>query len=297
MKKQDKRRAVQERGALKKYRRRSRMTLHYLLLILFLLAVGAVLCLVVFFKIETIEARGTDKYPQNEIVESSGIQLGENLFRVNTEEVKKKLQEKFPYVGQVKISRRFPPGIVIDIEEVHPIGAVLDGGDYVMLAADGRLLERGAVYIPEDVPVVKGLDVSGVPVGEYLDDSQKERMIMLDYLREAVTESGFNEITNVDISDPLNMSITYEDRIIFLLGSEADLSYKLEFIHEVVTNYLSPDDEGFLDASDVSGKFSFRPGSIHKEIRAEEDESQRQDDRPEEPMEDMGDDYSDKSGP
>lgn len=46
-------------------------------------AVGLILSLTVFFKIETIEAEGLTHYTPEEVIQTTGIQREDNLFRVD----------------------------------------------------------------------------------------------------------------------------------------------------------------------------------------------------------------------
>ncbi|WRS27639.1 FtsQ-type POTRA domain-containing protein [Oscillospiraceae bacterium MB08-C2-2] len=241
------------------------MTLHYILIALFLLAGGAVLSLTVFFKVAEISVVGTDKYSSQEIIAASGLKLEENLFRVDTKAVREILMERFPYIEQVYVRRRLPPKVEIEIVQSTPVGAVADGENYVLISKNGKLLERGILFIPVDIPLITGVDVGQVAVGQPLGEEAAEQMKMLEYLFAAMEESGFKNITNVDLSDRLNMRVVYQDRILLELGSEADLAYKLTFVEAVLRDKLGPDEQGVLDVTAASKKKAvFRAGNIHQ---------------------------------
>lgn len=67
----------------KKRRRRGRNLLYYIMFTMIAVAVGLILSLTVFFKIETIEAEGLTHYTPEEVIQTTGIQLEDNLFRVD----------------------------------------------------------------------------------------------------------------------------------------------------------------------------------------------------------------------
>lgn len=61
-------------------RRTGRQALHYLLILAVATAIMAALSLTVFFKIETVEVTGLTKYAAEEVIQASGVQVGQNLF-------------------------------------------------------------------------------------------------------------------------------------------------------------------------------------------------------------------------
>jgi isopenicillin N synthase-like dioxygenase len=85
-----------------------------------------------------------------------------------------------------------------------------------------------------------------------LPASQNEKLVMLGNLLAAMEETGFTSITNVDLSDRLNIQIVYENRILLKLGVEADLAHKLETVRHLVEEKLGPEERGTLDVSEVS---------------------------------------------
>lgn len=249
----------------RKRRRRGRRTLHYMLLLLFLLAAGAVLSFTVLFKIEGVEVIGAEKYTPAEIAEASGVVMGDNLLRIDKTEIAAGLLERFPYLLTVEV-RRKPPGTVeITVTQAEPVGAILQGDEVALIDREGKLLERGMLLVPETVPLVKGIDTAGVEPGGCLGELPEkpteeetaksaevlERMQMFRYLLDAMEASGFKSLTNVDITDRLNMRVIYENRITLELGSEAELPYKLALVKLVLETHIGPDEVGTLNATEA----------------------------------------------
>ena len=111
-------------GRRRRRRRTGRQTLNYILLMLVALSIFSVLSLTVFFKIEAVEVSGNAMYADEELIESSGVQIGDNLFRVSVKKVEERLIEKFPYVEEVHFKRVFPAKLVLEITQATPLGAV-----------------------------------------------------------------------------------------------------------------------------------------------------------------------------
>ncbi len=256
----------------RKKRRRGKRTLHYILLTIFFLALGATLSLTVFFKIDSVTVIGVDKYPPDEIIAASGIEIGDNLFRIDKTTVKSKLKEQFPYLDTVKLNLKMPHGIQIEATQCTPAGAVEDGDEFLMITREGKVLEKGILLIPENIPLILGVNTYGATPGKKLSDYDKDSkdseaenaakeaeaaMTMLDYLLDAADATGFADITNVDLTDVYNMKIIYENRLLLNLGTEAELTEKLNFIKELIDNRLDENVEGIIDAGNISRSLLF----------------------------------------
>ena len=102
--------------------------------------------------------------------------------------------------------------------------------------------------------------------------AEEDGFKMLSFLVDAVEETGFVNITLIDFSDPLNMMIVYDGRIMVELGSEAHLALKLQAVEKVALENLADDFEGTLDVtmvgSSTPAEIWSRPGDIQSEIDA-----------------------------
>ena len=71
----------------------------------------------VFFQVEHILIAGNSRYTAQEVEEASGIQLGDNLFRLNKGQISEDIRRKLPYVEELTIVRHLPSTIAIEIRE------------------------------------------------------------------------------------------------------------------------------------------------------------------------------------
>lgn len=272
----NKRREAMATNAKRRTRKRkSKKTLHFAFLYLFVLVTGAVLCLTVFFKIENISVIGIDKYETADIINSSGINIGDNLFRIKKKESIKALTQKYHYIENIELIKKIPSSVEIHIEQYSPMGAIKKEDDkYVFFAADGKILEKGMFYIPEDIPIIKGVEVGDLEEGQFLGqavtekapeeetedekklrenknkqreriaEEQRSRLTMINYLFDAASNTDFIKFTNVDVSDSLNIVIIYENRLRLELGTESDIQSKLDSVMELIKNKLPEDARG-----------------------------------------------------
>lgn len=258
-------------GKRRRRRRTGRKTLHVLLVLVFLLIAGGVLCMTTFLKIEDVTVVGIAYYAPDEIAAASGIQKEDNLLQVPVAEIREKLLAEFPYIETVEITRKLPPAIEITLTQSEAAAAILEGEEIVLITRASKVLERGRrgeITIPPQAPLVQGIDTRGVKPGRLLSEpeavkgedeqaqeAREERLkktnsglIMLWYLFDAMEETGFTNITNVDVSDPLDMKVIYENRMLLKLGTEANLAHKLTFVREALDDQ-GPEKEGRIDVS------------------------------------------------
>lgn len=64
-------------------RRRGNFGFLYKLLSVLVICAAVVMALTLFFRVDTIEVTGTERYTEKDVIEASGIQLGDNLFLLN----------------------------------------------------------------------------------------------------------------------------------------------------------------------------------------------------------------------
>ena len=98
-------------------RSRGRFAFLYRLLCFVLICAAIVGALVLFFKVDTISVSGNDRYSRETILAASGVSEGDNLFLLNKYDAAARITEALPYVESVRLSRKLPGTLRIDIVE------------------------------------------------------------------------------------------------------------------------------------------------------------------------------------
>ena len=116
----------------KKYRR-SKGRLGKILLFLCVAAVLAAMTVgaTVFFQVEQIEVSGNQRYTEAEIISVTGIQAGDNLFRMNKFAIQDHVKEEMPYIEDILIRRRLPSTITIAVQEWDAVAQILPNPGWV----------------------------------------------------------------------------------------------------------------------------------------------------------------------
>ena len=192
------------------------------LLVFFLLVAITTLSLTVFFKTEKVEIAGTTRYNHEEIVEKSGVVMGENLIMLNTAEVGETLKEEFVYIEDVRVKKNIFTGTAqIIIEEAVPFCTLTTDEGYYLISRGGTVLERLSDK-PEDMYTVTGLSITEEMIGTKLNSEGDEQLSILEEILAAIESTGITKITEIDLGDVLNIVLNYDNRIDVEFGTRTD---------------------------------------------------------------------------
>ena len=87
-------------------------------------AVALTMGATVFFQVETVAVTGNSRDSQEEIIKATGIQTGDNLFRMNKYQIAHQVLQGLPYVEELTIRRALPSTIVITVKEWDAVARV-----------------------------------------------------------------------------------------------------------------------------------------------------------------------------
>lgn len=240
------------RAALRRRRRKRALLCFYLFTFFAVVTAAVVLSLTVLFKIESIQVNGTSRYSAEQIIEASGIKTGENLFLAKTGQAARSIEQKLPYLASASVSRKIPAQIVITVQEAKPAGAIECGGKYAVVAPDGKVMELDD-RIPENCPSVKGVKLSSAEPGKAIAFADSTQKSIYESLASAITQTGFEKITQIDLTQSYKIQITYDNRIVMNLGSGSDFIYKLRFGKTILDQQgIKQDEKGVLNLSIVT---------------------------------------------
>ena len=248
----------QANGRLHRKRHKRNLTLYYLLVMFFVLLVGGVLSVTVLFHITTINVVGTTAYGSDQIVECAKIQIGDNLFRTDTQKAAQRISEQLVYIERVEIRRRLPDGLDIIVEPAVPYANIQADGGYYLISKSGRVLESALAAPQEGTPVFVGYEPQPAQPGETLASSQEQKQRLVSELADGIAAAGIEGVRAVDITDPLNITIGYDGRIELQLGSTADLAMKLKVAKLMLTEKIGASERGTLSLTSAE-RASFIP--------------------------------------
>lgn len=227
----------------RKASKRRKITPFLIVMSVFFVAAAIYLCLTMLFNVDHIRIIGNTIYEEHQLIETSGIEKGENLFEVDTAYAENKLYSVYNYIEDVEVKRSFPNAVTITITEAVPFSVVEEADGYTLVSGGGKVLERALEEIPYGL-----LTVRGPSTITSTEDDQK-RMELMQRIINTMIDLEMEGYDFLDLTDTLEIIMIYGDRVKVNLGNELELEYKLQFAHKVITEDLSKTGYHLVDAS------------------------------------------------
>ncbi|MBN7774243.1 cell division protein FtsQ/DivIB [Clostridium aminobutyricum] len=150
-------------------KKKKRKKKNYLLRLLVIIAVGVGLYFLLsseLFDVGSVKIANNKYYTVEQVKDKAGVKVGENIFSINTGKIKDNLL-KDPYFENVKIRRKLPSTVLIDVTERKEAAAVQLDQHYIIIDPNGLVL-RKADSAPK-LTILEGLTVKKSTVGKALE--------------------------------------------------------------------------------------------------------------------------------
>ena len=270
----------------KRKRVRRRFGLLFKVLCAAALAAAATLGATVFFQVETIAVVGNHRYTAEEVVAASGVQVGDNLFQMNKNQISQRILQQLPYIGEVSPQRSLPSTLTFQVKEITAAAKVEvyqdaasqeeaaaedgSGGEDAsqqaegegalalasqpwLISVSGKLLETA----PEDSTAlsVTGLTVLSPQPGTMLavPQEQQYRLEALKELLSALEELGQLEwVSSIDLTHSTWVEMCYRERFDARSPLGEDLSHSLAVLSAAVENTIQTRGEQVSGTMDLT---------------------------------------------
>lgn len=282
----------------KRKRGRRRFGLLFKLLCGAALVAAATLGATVFFQVETIAVVGNSRYTAQEVIDASGVQIGDNLFQMNKNQISQQILQQLPYVGEVSPQRGLPSTLTIQVTEISAAAqvevyqddsaqaepAAEDGsgdsgeGDSSqtegeelptladqpwLISASGKLLEAA----PEGSGAlsVTGLTVLAPQTGTMLavPQEQQSRLATLKELLSALEAAGeLDQVSSIDLTHSTWVGMRYRENFDARLPLGEDMAHSLAVLSAAVEDTLQtrgPQAAGTMDLTQEMADAIFTP--------------------------------------
>lgn len=154
----------------------------------------------IFFRVDTVEVLGAEKYSAWTISEASGIQVGDGLLTLSEARAAGKIRAALPYVDDVKISIQLPGTVHIEVTELKVTYAIsAQDNTWWLIDADGEAVEQIETSAASGYTRIFGVQVETPRAGQTVTAAS-------DQAAESTDESGETEAT--DASDATDLTLT-----------------------------------------------------------------------------------------
>ena len=232
----------------KKQEVKSKKPLMIIFIILLLISGLVFLMFSKIFEINNIEIKNNSHVTKENIEEMCEFDKYRNIFWVTKIGISKDL-EKNAYVENIKIHRKLPNTLVIDVKERVPKFMLQIADSYVYINNQGYLLEVSTENI--GLPIILGFktDLGNVETGKRLDVEDLKRMdTIIRIMETAAVHNIDNLITKIDISNDKNYTIILEtEGKTVYLGEATDLNTRMIYLSGILSREKGVSGEIFLD--------------------------------------------------
>ncbi len=239
-------------------KRKSRKSLVIFIIILIFLLIGG-LAYFLFtsdrFNVEYININGDTIYTQEEIISASNVEKGKNIFLIKSG---KKSEDLLPYVESLKVEKKYPNTININVTKREAIYFAYDKEKNIFynLSADGTILET----VDENKKVANQITVQGIvfseefKYGDKIGESELEKIQIFDKIKAEYDVSGINmKITSVNFENSLT-TIALDDKLKVVFPNDTNVEYNVSFLKSIIDNIS--DKAGIIDMTKDNPTFS-----------------------------------------
>ncbi len=223
----------------------------FVLIILILLIFGFVKLTNKIFSVKNIISESNTKYTSQDIINNSGINIGDNLLFLDTKKARNNIYKNLSYIENIQIKKKFPDKIIINtsISEIKYNLISQDNNKYYLISKNSKILETREENIPELVTLT-GIKFFVSDLGDIVyEDSNIKNIIKK--ICDLCENKNLNLIKSIDFSDKFNIIINYDDRINILFGDSQDIEYKILTISEIILNRINNSEKGTLDVREL----------------------------------------------
>ena len=210
------------------------------------------------FVVRNVAVAGVSDDLRDEVIRASGLERGGSIRSVDEDSLRRSLEStgRFALDG---VEVRYPNTVTLMVRERTRDAMVLSGARLLVMDADGYVIEA-VDTVPEDAGVyITGLEGGAYRIGGRIS-APEEKLAAMKAVLEAIRSQGASGyVSELNLSDVFNLTLTTRSGIRVLLGDANDMEGKILWMCSAVDDLQSRGQAGgTLDVSSGS-KADYRP--------------------------------------
>lgn len=229
--------SIERYYASKEKRQKKRKARIYVFLTLFCLAAFLILSLTVFFNINTIQVSGNKKYTEAQVITATGLETGDNLFRLNKFKIADKMVVDLPYISSVNIYRKLPTTLCVEIQETKARLVVYNNGQFVLMDETFKVLEVREKLPKGSAAYLIGVKLSEAKPGQVAVFEKETLQQTVSTLMQGLGEHfDIDKVSAIDVTELHALRLYYDrHRVKILLGNTERLDEKLQMAQNAIS--------------------------------------------------------------
>ena len=247
-----------------RHHRRGRFTFLYKLLSILVICGVVILALTLFFRVDTVVATGQIRYTTDEIREASGVKEGDNLYLLNKYDVSNRIRRELPYVEDIRINRKLPDTLVIEITECAAPLAIVQEGIAWMVSTRGQIVDQLTEEEAAGYGQITGCELLSPSVGTKIalatEYSLKEDSLLA-LLAELKDADMLDRVDGIRLDDLSTLYLDYDGRFTVKLPYGADYEFKMRAFKSYLedTGVIQDNMTGTFDMQTDEDQTYFKP--------------------------------------
>ena len=284
---------LEARKEARRRRRRRRQVVRVLIVlavVLLLLVVGFVVVLHImgtqaakkgettsFLGVKAIQVEGKTRYTPEEIIEQSGLYVGQSLLAINKVQAHNSLLSAFPYLCHVEVGNASFDTLRIYVEEIPVLGVAKLEDGWMIVGENNHALERvEEETLPAGILRIVGATPISDQLGQLLLDERSLRIG--EVIVEAARLYGLDTLVAIDVTEKTNIALEVGAGLEVLLGNETNLEVQVETLVNTLPTLLENngvDATGRLDMTSYADDDPSNDRSIYtpEELLLEKEEA------------------------
>ena len=207
------------------------------------------------FNIKEIQVTNNNITPSDTIISLSELKLDENIFKFNKYNVKNKIKEN-AYIEDVKIHRKIPNVVQIEITQRQPKYSIDFMGKYAYINSQGYILEVADTN--NGLPIIQGIATNEeeiVPNSRLNEDDLTSLENIIKIMDIAKENNLDTKVTSIDITNKNQYSIyIQEEKKRIHLGENTNLGNKMLYAISIMEKEKGIEGHRYVNG-DLNNKF------------------------------------------
>ena len=222
-----------------------------------------IFCIIIFnivifsnlFKIRKITVINNSKLNAEEIIQNSGLKIGNKLFRPSSGKIKNKVQEN-AYIEHAKITKKINGEVIIEVQERTPAYMLQLEDGYGYINNQGYILEVADTN--NGLPIIQGIATNEeeiVPNSRLNEDDLTSLENIIKIMDIAKENNLDTKVTSIDITNKNQYSIyIQEEKKRIHLGENTNLGNKMLYAISIMEKEKGIEGDIYVNG-DLNNKF------------------------------------------
>lgn len=225
--------------------------------------IALIYCYAYGFPIAKISVTGKSNYTNEQIIDASGVRVGDNMLRIHTKDVSRTVCAVLPYISAVKVEYKLPDTLNLRVTQTQEKYLIVGKQHYICLSEAGKVLSLKKKKAKAGQYRLEGFDQQDAREGA-MYEPEGDNAARYEAAKILIRELEKCELTEANVlrlSDLHLIELQYDGRINIYLNGTDDAEEKIALIAGIIKNEIPANSQGYIDGRFADRAF-FNQGSM-----------------------------------